>query len=434
MIRTISRIKSEPWAITQSALETIIEIATRQNDGPEAVAARLGRPLENTYDVEYRDGVAILSVTGPMFRYANVMTSLSGATSYDLLARDFAKALDDGRVDAILLNIDSPGGEANGVSEFADQIYNARGRKPITAYIGGQGSSAAYWIASAADEIVISDTASLGSIGAVLGVEDTRARDEKNGVKRMEIVSAVSPFKRVDPATDEGRSRLQARVDALGEVFIDKVARNRGESRDTVLQEFGQGDVFVGAAAVDAGLADRVGTFEGVISELSTRTAPTGLTGYRASGATNEEIAMGEKDGAPAADQKPSNLTAAQVVEQQPQAAEQIRAEAHAAGLAEGVTAERARIQEILGSAEASDRRELAEHLAFEGDLPAAKAIAMLGKAPKQAKANAYGDLDARMRAEGNPQVGPDADAGDGDGGKDPGSALVNTAKAMGLA
>lgn len=256
MIRVLSRIKSEPWAITREAMDTILEIAARDNETPQAVAAKLGRPLENTYDVEYRDGIAILSITGPLFRYANLFTALSGATSYDLLARDFNKALNDPAVESILLNIDSPGGEASGVSEFADMIYAARGKKPVMAYVGGAGASAAYWLASAADRVIVDETAMLGSIGVVLGIEDSRERDTKNGIKRMEIVSAQSPFKRVDPATDEGQSRLQARVDALAEVFVAKVARNRGKDVETVLKVFGQGDVFVGQAAVNAVLAE----------------------------------------------------------------------------------------------------------------------------------------------------------------------------------
>lgn len=431
MIRVLSRIKSEPWAITREAMDSIIEIAQRENESPQAVAAKLGRPLENTYDVEVRDGIAILSVTGPMFRYANLFTMLSGATSYDLLARDFAKAVDDPNVDAVLLNIDSPGGEANGVSEFADMIYQARGRKPIVSYVGGNGASAAYWLASATDEIVIDDTAQLGSIGVVLGIQDTRERDAKAGVRRMEIVSAVSPNKRVDPATDDGRAKLQARVDALADVFVAKVARNRGVDVDTVVKNFGQGDVFVGQAAVNAGLADRIGSYEGVLSELRARVRGGSGT-IVAAGDSNQEVHMDKSNGAPAADNKPSTLTATQVVEQHPEAAEAIRSEAHAAGVAEGRTAERERVQAILGSEEADGRTELAHHLAFEGDLEAEKAIAMLGKAPKAEAANGFAQFDAAMRAEGNPKVGADTEPKAGE--DQAATSLINTAKAIGLA
>jgi signal peptide peptidase SppA len=431
MIRVLSRIKSEPWAITREAMDTILEIAARENESPQAVAAKLGRPLENTYAAEIRDGVGVLAATGPLFRYANLFNQLSGATSYDLLARDFAQMVDNPAVRAIVLNIDSPGGEASGVSEFADMIHAARGSKPIVAYVGGAGASAAYWIASAADEIVIDDTAMLGSIGVVLGIQDTREREAKAGVRRMEIVSAVSPNKRINLDTEDGIAKLQARVDALADVFVAKVARNRGVDVDTVLTNFGQGDVFVGQAAISAGLADRIGSFEGVISELKTRAY--GFSSKTvAAGDINHEVTMPDNNGAPAADPKPSTLTAAQVAEQHPQAVEALRTEAHATGMGEGAKAERERVKAILGSDEASGRDELARHLAFDGDLTAEQAVAMLGKAPKASAASGFDKLNAAMQREGNANVGADNDS---DAGEDKAHAsLIKTAKAIGLA
>lgn len=426
MIRVLSRIKSEPWAITQEYMNSILEIAARENESPQAVAAKLGRPLENTYDVEYRDGIAILSINGPLFRYANLFTSISGATSYELLARDFAKAVDDPAVESILLNVDSPGGEASGVSEFADMIYNARGKKPIMAYVGGAGASAAYWLASSADRVIIDDTAMLGSIGTVLGIEDSRERDAKNGVKRMEIVSAQSPYKRVDPATEEGKARLQARVDALSDVFIAKVARNRGIDTDTVLKEFGQGDVFVGQAAVNAGLADRVGSYEGVISEL--RATTRGMAGsIAAAGGNNEEIAMSDKTDGAGADTKPSTLTAAEVVEHHPQAAADLRTEAS--------SGERARIKGILTHEEAAGRDGLANFLAFDTENGVDASVAMLKAAPKAAAAaTGFEKLDAAMKAEGNSSVGADNDNAEQSDDDKAYQTLLSGAKSVGAA
>lgn len=393
--------------MTRDMVDTIIEIADRQNLSPDQVAKELGRPLNNTYDVELRDGVAILNVTGPLFRYANLFTQISGATSYDLLARDFQAALVNPQVGAILLNIDSPGGEANGVSEFADQIVASRGRKPVVAYVGGLGASAAYWLASAADEIVVGDTALLGSIGTVMTITDSRERDAKNGVRTYEVVSSQSPYKRNDVSTPDGLSRYQALVDSLSDVFVDKVASYRGTDRDTVLKNYGQGDVLVGRAAVAAGLADRLGSFEGVLSELASGGYRRPVkSGAAASGDQPEVSDMDPKDPkAPAAGSQPEKLTAAAVAEQQPEAAAALRAEARA----EGVTSERDRIKAILFSPEADGRTELAQALAFDDDVPAEKAIALLAKSPKAAAPKADPLADAMAR-EKNPQVGADAD------------------------
>jgi len=163
--RITSALTSLPWAITEDYLRLMVSIAARQNLDVEAVERQLGRKLENTQTVQERAGVAIIPVTGPIFRYANLFAAVSGATSIQTLARDFSVAINNPDVRAILLNIDSPGGEANGVAEFAEMVYQARGQKPIWAYVGGTGASAAYWIAMAADRIVAHETAMLGSIG-----------------------------------------------------------------------------------------------------------------------------------------------------------------------------------------------------------------------------------------------------------------------------
>lgn len=426
LLRILSRIKAEPWAITQAYMDTILEIAQRENLNPEAVAAKLGQPLENTYSVDIRDGVAILPVNGPLFRYANLFNMISGGTSYDLLARDFTAALENPDVRSILLEVDSPGGEANGVSEFADMIFAARGRKPIVAYVGGSAASAAYWIASAADEIVMADTAEVGSIGTVVGVQDTRERDAKNGVKRYEIVSSQSPYKRLDLDTEEGRSRLLARVDALSDVFIDKVARFRGVDTATVLSDFGQGDVIIASAAVRAGMADSIGTFEGTLARLAGPTGSAGIGTAAAGGKQTEDGNMPHylTTTAPAAgeDQRQMEATAENVARLCPDVAKALREEGAAAKAAElqeqidaagdsaeqYAGAERERIQAILGCDEAKGRESLAEHLAFNDDIGVEKAKAYLAAAPMAGQGSKEDPLTAAMRSEQEPVVGAD--------------------------
>lgn len=412
MIRVLSAIRSRPWAITSEAMDTILSIVDRTNETPEAVATKLGRPLDNTYAVENRNGVAVLPVEGPLFKRASFFDEISGATSYARLAIDFAAAVDDPAIDAIVLNIDSPGGDAMGVSEFADQIFAARGTKPIVAYVDGEAASAAYWIAAAADQIVTNDNGILGSIGAVLGITDTRERDAKAGVKRHEIVSSQSPDKRLDVATDDGRAKLQALVDSLASVFVDKVAQYRGVSTDTVLKEFGRGGLFVGQAAVDAGLADRIGSFEQVIAELQAQArVPANIVA--ASGGAQTEVTMTEKNSAPAADTQPEKITAESIAANHPDVATALRTEGKTEGEQAGRAAERERIKGILASDEADGRHQLATHLAFETDTSVEAATALLSKSAKESKAAAGFDaFDKAMRAEGNPDVGADTETG----------------------
>lgn len=244
-------------------MRTITEIARDNNRSYDAVAKELGKDLRDANAVSIRDGVAVIKVSGPLFRYANLMTRVCGATSYELLSQDFNKALQSSDVKAILLDIDSPGGEVNGCSELSDMIFKSRGVKPIIAYTSGSCCSGAYWIASACDKILAADTAILGSIGVVSIFE----KDDDG--KTVEIVSSQSPNKRPDVNTEAGKAKIQARVDELAEVFIAKVARNRGITAVDVVKNFGAGDVSVGQHAVRNGLADGLSSFEDIISSLN---------------------------------------------------------------------------------------------------------------------------------------------------------------------
>lgn len=257
---------NEPWAISKDGLELVVAVASKDEFFAEvrerALSALNGEPLHNTRASEKRGDVAVIPVEGPLFRHANLLTQMSGATSYSALRKDLQVALDDPSIRSILLNIDSPGGEASGTSELAAAIVDGRKKKPIKAYVGGSANSAAYWIASAADEIVAADTAHLGSIGVMA----VFPKAEDNG--GIELISSQSPYKNVKPSTDAGKAKIQARIDALANVFIESVAKNRGVSTKTVMERFGKGDVMVGQHAVAAGLADRLGTFESTLAGM----------------------------------------------------------------------------------------------------------------------------------------------------------------------
>jgi signal peptide peptidase SppA len=400
--RIWSRMTSTPWAIQPNALEEIIAIAERKNESPEAVAARLGRALDNTQVTEIRNGVAILPVSGPLFRYANLFTSISGASSYDVLAQDFIAAVENTDVKAILLNVDSPGGDANGCSEFADMIYAAREKKAIFAYIGGDGCSAAYWIASAAQEIVVSDTAMVGSIGVVVGITDRKDADAKNGIKNYEIVSTQSPYKRVDPGTDVGRSKIQQTIDALADVFVGKVARNRGVSSEKVLSDFGQGGTFIGQAAVAAGMADRLGTFEGVLAEMASGKSIASV-GMRSPVAA-EKIATKEV----------IKMDAKKLREEYPALVEKIEAEAKAsvqlpdvdAACISAAAQERDRVFGIIGCDAAKGREALALALAKKPGMASEDAQEILAASPVDLQKGASFES---VMAQLNPKVSPDS-------------------------
>lgn len=377
MIDAYNLAASRPWLIQRESLETILAIAQRYGD-PEALQAKQGRPLENARTVSMRDGVAVIPVTGPIFRYANLFTEISGATSTAVLARDIQAALDNSYVRGIVLDINSPGGEATGINELANLIAAGRKIKPIKAYGGGLVASAAYWLGSAADEMIIDETALLGSIGVVMSYLDTSERDAKSGVRSIEIVSSLSPDKRVDPATDEGRAKVQLIVDALAETFANAVASNRGIDPAKVRSDFGRGGVLVGAAAVKAGMADRLGSLEAVIAELAGSASnprsksPMSTNKGQVTVSTTEDLRNAVAAG----------YTADQItISSNDAAVTNARAEGETAGraaaTADAVTGERGRIATLQGMARAGFDAELKTAI-DTGATPEAFAMALL--------------------------------------------------------
>jgi signal peptide peptidase SppA len=264
------------WAMEERSLETLLEIAAREHDvTPEALEAYRAKSLAQAEQATVRDGVAIISANGPLFKRANLMTALSGATSYDIMRRDLQAAVDDGKLRGAILNLDSPGGEASGANELAAYVASLRGKFPVIAYVNGMAASAAYWIAAAAQEIVVDSTAILGSIGVQMAM---RKREDAKGTTTYTFISSQSPLKNADPGTEEGAKQIQSAVDAMAQVFVESVAAYRGVATETALTDFGQGGILVGQDAVKAGLADRIGNFEAVLAELSSARRPTKTT------------------------------------------------------------------------------------------------------------------------------------------------------------
>lgn len=440
-VNALDLIGAAPWLIQPSTLETLLAIAARANEGPEAVAARLGRPLDNSRTVSVRDGVALIPVTGPIFRRANLFTEISGATSVEILATDLATAAADPTVRAIVLDIDSPGGQATGISELAGQIRAIdRTAKPVTAYVDGMAASAAYWLASAAGRIVTSDTGLLGSIGVV----GTYKAEKDAPIK---IISSVSPLKQATPDTEAGRAEMQRVIDELGTLFVSAVATNRDTSPERVITDFGRGGVLVGAEAVKAGMADAVGTLESLLSSLSEQRPRQGPNGHSArqpisttelsmpnavttAGTTKPTPAIAPS---PAADTSPVPSSTTELAQATaPVYTALDLAESTATGRTRGITEERARIGAILTAWQAASGQALGlAAVAIEQGLSAEAATAMiqahavvLAAAPKPGTASDVAAYRAAWLGEGTQQVAAadsaTGEAGSADDGSDP--------------
>lgn len=258
--KTINAVIREPWAATTEEIEKVWLVVNRLGD-PSSLRGRADADLDKTGAAVIRNGVAVVSISGPLVRYAGLMTEISGATSYSRVAKDLGVAVRSPEVKKIILDINSGGGTVDGCQELADHILEARKVKPVVAYIGGTGCSAAYWLASACEKIYAAETSITGSIGVQLIVPP----EEKDG--SLAFLSSHSPNKNASPHKKEGKNEAQRIVDDLGEIFVSSVAANRGISKDDVLKNYGQGSVFVGPDALNRGLIDEISTMEKILTE-----------------------------------------------------------------------------------------------------------------------------------------------------------------------
>ncbi len=330
------------WAMLEEYVELIAAITDRdaefQAQSAEAIERRFGSFVEGTREATVRGSVGILPVTGPLFRYANLFTAMSGATSFERLAADLGTLEDDPRVKQIVLEVNSPGGEVDGTAETAELIRNAK--KPVTSYISHLGASAGLWVAAAAGKVYASPTAMAGSVGVVSRLRRVRNRDN---VQEIEIVSSMTPKKRMDAfAEDEegakARAEIQGRVDDMALVFIEAVANYRGISPEQVMAT--EGGMFVGQKAVEAGFVDGITTLENLIQ---------GLQGSER-GSSGPVLYSAGLPGTNHTQEEPMEITRAFLEENHADLVAAIRDEGAEAGRAEGVTAGREQERErILG-------------------------------------------------------------------------------------
>jgi capsid assembly protease len=261
-----TRVFNTPLAIQPSKLETIIAvIGSRLPDAFRADSDDTtdGDPVDvretaEAIPLEVAGKVAVIPVHGTLVQRCLGLDALSGMTSYQELGCMLQSALDDGTVDAILLDVDSPGGECNGLFEFAERVYEGREIKPIVAISNEQAFSAAYAIASAASKVYVTKTSNVGSIGVIATHVDQSKADEKAGLKYTHIFAGKkkADFSSHKPLSQRASSELQTDVDALYQIFVSTVARNRGISSSAVSGT--EAGLYMGKSAVIAGLADEV--------------------------------------------------------------------------------------------------------------------------------------------------------------------------------
>lgn len=341
-----------------------------------------------------KDGILLIPVKGVLLHdFPYQFFGL--ATGYTYIQKAFERGMADDTVRGIALVIDSPGGHTAGNCDLADKMYSYRGQKPVRAFAAEHAYSAAYAIASAADTITVARTGGVGSIGVVTMHVD-RSKATKDAGYKITFIHAGkhkvdgNPF---EPLPDDVKARIQSKIDALYDVFVATVARNRGLDESAVRET--EALTFGSAEALSKKLADEIGPLDDGLAAFAANLNPN----------QGETIMSKAEDKKEAIDQATVDVARAEGV-----------AEGTAQGTAAGAKAERERIQGIMALDEAKNRREAAFNIALESNMTVDQAKGLLAKLPEdqpQGKTGSKELFEAAMNGSEHPNLGAGAGPGE---------------------
>lgn len=278
----VAELIRQPWAMTPTALGFMSDVLGRWAGGTrldsDSVEALIGSGPADTqarrreaYD--RRTGVAVLPLYGVLAHRAHMVSRVSGAgcTSTELFSRAFEDALADPAVRSIVIDVDSPGGAVAGTVELADRIHAARAKKPIVAVVNATGASAAYWIASAAAEVICTPSGMVGSIGVLAVHEDRSKALQRRGVAFTLIHAGRFKVEgnSLSPLGADARTEMQRMVDHAYMRMTAAIGRYRARTAADVAANFGQGRMLDARAALRAGMIDRIATLDDTILRMS---------------------------------------------------------------------------------------------------------------------------------------------------------------------
>lgn len=317
------------------------------------------------------NGIAVLPVTGTLVHRLGGMRPFSGMTGYDGIVACLQQAMADSQVRGVLLDIDSPGGQAAGAFDCADMIYRLRQQKPVWALCNDTACSAAMLLASACSRRLVTQTSRIGSIGVMMSHVSYAGHLAQAGVDITLIYAGAHKVdgNQFEALPAEVRQDMQQRIDAAHRMFAEKVAMYTGLSVDAVTGT--EAAVFEGQSGIEAGLADELINASDAISVMAT--------------ALNSNVRGGTMP----------QLTATEAAVQENQ-----------------------RVMGILTCQEAKGREQLATMLAGQQGMSVEQARAILvAAAPQQPVASAQSEADRIMACEeanGREQLAaaPLADAG----------------------
>jgi len=273
IVQLAQKIFNRPWMLDRATMSTVINFIVARNENlmdAEGKIKALPQTIANRLSGQTQNGIAVISVCGILTHKSDgIMDWLFGDSSYEDIRAQFQAALADPNVSQIIFDVDSPGGEISGLFDLVDEIFNARGIKPIFGIGNETALSAAYAILSACEKIYLSRTATVGSVGVIMEHCDQSKFDERIGDKYTPIFAGArkNDFDPHSPLTPEALKAAQERVNTAYELFVKTVARNRGISPQAVRDT--EAALYFGKNAVDIGFADSVVSKAKAVSEIS---------------------------------------------------------------------------------------------------------------------------------------------------------------------
>jgi signal peptide peptidase SppA len=294
----LSFVAEYPWAIEPSAGRRVADILTRRLAGerpsPAAIAeaAEIRAARDKKKQRAKPPAVAVIPLYGPMVPKADFFMEASGLLSTQQVGAMVDVAANDPAVDAIVLDVDSPGGSVFGTAELAGKVAAAAKAKKVIAVANSLMASAAYYVGSQASELVASPSAMVGSIGVYTMHVDRSAELAAAGVKVTLISStpekvAANEF---NPLDELGMSAETDVVMGYYREFVRTVADGRRVSQAKVRDEFGKGGVVLAKDAVARGMADRVATLDEVLGRYGLHTSDLMPVGASAGAGADLEL------------------------------------------------------------------------------------------------------------------------------------------------
>jgi len=326
---SIQSIAGDPMIFLKAAGESWEYPAHMSEDPKIVTVARSTNPY-----IKLHDDIAIIDLMGPLANEPSCMESMAGWSSTEAVRNALKIAYNDPSIQGILLNVNSPGGEVDGTDATASLIQEIAKSKPVYSYASGMMASAAYWVGSASTKVFAAPTSEIGSVGVVFSLVDDSERMAKEGLKRKEIVSDISPDKRIDMNSEEGESYIRTRANDIASIFVDKISSMRKVPQSHVLEHFGKGRVMIASKALDAKMIDHISTLDEAVLDLKNYS-------HNNKGA-NMDL---------------RTITAQELKDGNPKLFEEIQSSAHSKsydeGYQAGIEAESKRVNAILGKAKA---------------------------------------------------------------------------------